>query len=105
MTEAGRGEKEKHVENQVGLQCRKKHTNTLTVNKDKQEGVHTNTLTVNKDKHEGVHTNTLTVNKDKHEGVHTNTLTVNKDKHDGHQSTSVHAVLLLFSEKAKPPQI
>ena len=75
MTEAGRREKEKHVEDQVGLQCRKKHTNTLTVNKDK------------------------------HEGVHTNTLTVNKDKQEGHQSTSVHAVLMLFSEKAKPMQI
>ena len=70
MTEAGRREKEKHVEDQVGLQCRKKHTNTLTVNKDKQEGVHTNTLTVNKDKHEGVHTNTLTVNKDKQRCTH-----------------------------------
>ena len=91
MTEAGRREKEKHVETQVGLQCRKKHT----VNKDEHEGVHTNTLTVNKDEHEGVHTNTSTVNKDKQEGVHTNTSTVNKNKQKGHQSTSVPAVLLL----------
>ena len=89
MTEAGRREKEKHVETQVGLQCRKKHT----VNKDEHEGVHTNTLTVNKDEHEGVHANTLTVNKDEHEGVHANTLTVNKDEHEGVPVSYTHLTL------------